>query len=184
LPYHHGLPEVVMKTRILLSVAILLCSAATLSAQQQGNIIHTPDGCVLGSELPMMMVSTADDGLLRAYFRRLGTIDWCSVDGRNLGKASNVIFPRFSIGTDLEYYFVVLKGKQVVAKSPVIYRTRALIRCDAPFARHAVNLVMECLPPGQNPIATALNSGFQTQDTTPGKPRVQSPEKPDQAGSQ
>jgi hypothetical protein len=184
LSYHHGLSEVVMKSRILLSVAILLCSVATVSAQQQGNIIHTPDGCVLGGELPMMMVTTADDGLLRAYFRRLGTIDWCSVDGHNLGKASNVIFPRFSVGTDLEYYFVVLKGKQVVAKSPVIYRTRALQRCDAPFARHAINLVMECLPPGQNSIATALNSGFHAQDTTPGKPRVQSPEKPDQSGGQ
>ena len=173
-----------MKSRILLSIAILLCSAATVSAQQQGTIIHTPEGCVLGGELPMMMVTTADDGLLRAYFRRLGTIDWCSVDGHNLGKASNVIFPRFSIGTDLEYYFVVLKGKQVVAKSPVIYRTRAMQHCDAPFARHAINLVMECLPPGQNSIATALNSGFHAQDTTPGKPRVQSPEKPDQSGSQ
>jgi hypothetical protein len=173
-----------MKSRILLSAIVLLCSAVSLSAQQQGTIAHTPDNCVLGGELPMMMVTTADDGLLRAYFRRLGTIDWCSVDGRNLGKASNVILPRFNVGTDLEYYFIVLKGKQVVAKSPVIYRTKAMLRCDAPFARHAVNLVMECLPPGQNSVATALNSGFHTQDTTPGTPRYQSPEKPSQAGNQ
>lgn len=169
-----------MKIRILLSVAILLCSASAF-AQQQGDIAHTPESCVLGGELPMMMVSTADDGLLRAYFRRLGTIDWCSVDGQNLGKASNVIFPRFDAGTDIEYYFIVLKGKQVVAKSAQIYRTRSLQRCNAPFARHAINLVMECLPPGQNPIASALNAGFHTQSTDPGNPRVQSPERPERA---
>jgi hypothetical protein len=169
-----------MKIRILLSVALVLCGAASLSAQQQGNISHAPEDCILGGELPMMMVSTADDGVLRAYFRRLGTIDWCSVDGKNLGKASNVILPRFEVGTDIEYYFIVIRGRQVVAKSPVIYRTRAMLRCASPFARHAVNLVMECLPPQQNAIATALNSGFHTQDTTPGKPRVQSPEKPEQ----
>jgi len=169
-----------MKIRILLSAVILLCGA-TVFAQQQGEIAHTPDGCVVGGELPMMMVSTVDDGLLRAYFRRLGTIDWCSVDGKNLGKASNVIFPRFDLGTDIEYYFVVLKGKQVVAKSPKIYKTTSTEKCRAPFARHAINLVMECLPPGQNPAATALNAAFKTGTDTNGKPRVQSPERREQS---
>lgn len=169
-----------MKIRILLSAAILLCGASAF-AQQQGVIAHTPQGCVLSGELPMMFVSTVDDGLLRAYFRRLGTIDWCSVDGKNLGKASNVIFPHFDNGTDIEYYFVVLKGRQVVAKSPEIYKSKSTLECKAPFARHAINLVMECLPPGQNPGATALNAGFKTQSINDGKPRVQSPEKPEQA---
>ena len=169
-----------MKTRILVSVVSLLCATGAF-AQQQGTIEHTPEACVLGGELPMMMVVTADDGLLRAYFRRLGTIDWCSVDGINLGKASNVILPRFDVGTDIEYYFVVLRGKQVVAKSPQIYRTKALLHCDSPFARHAINLVMECLPPGQNPIATAMNAGFHTKPTDDGKPPVQSPEKPERS---
>ena len=167
-----------MRTRILICAALLLV-AATASPQQQGTIEHTPEACILGGELPMMMVSTVDDGLLRAYFRRTGTVDWCSVDGKNLGKASNVILPRFDVGTDIEYYFVVLKGRQVVAKSPQIYRTKAMDKCDSPFARHSINLVMECLPPGQNPIASALNSGFQSLKVTPGKPPVQSPEKPE-----
>ena len=166
-----------MKSRILLSIAILLCSAAAF-AQQQGNIEHTPESCILGGELPMMMVQTFDDGLLRAYFRRLGTIDWCSVDGKNLGKASNVVLPRFDVGTDIEYYFVVLRGKQVVAKSPMLYRTKATLHCQTPFARHAINLVMECLPPGQNPVATAMNAGFHTKTTSDDDTRVQSPEKP------
>jgi hypothetical protein len=179
LPYDLLLSEVFMKSRILLvSAAMLLCSAAAF-AQQQGNIDHTPESCVLAGELPMMMVSTADDGLLRAYFRRLGTVDWCSVDGKNLGKASNVVFPKFDLGTQVEYYFVVLKGKQVVAKSPVIYRTKATEHCDSPFARHSAMLVMECLPPGQNPIADALNAGYHTESTRKGKPRVDSPEKPE-----
>jgi hypothetical protein len=167
-----------MRTRILICAALLLVAVAA-SPQQQGTIEHAPEACILGGELPMMMVSTVDDGLLRAYFRRTGTVDWCSVDGKNLGKASKVILPRFDVGTDIEYYFVVLKGRQVVAKSPQIYRTKATEKCDSPFARHSINLVMECLPPGQNPVASALNSGFQSLKVKPGKPPVQSPEKPE-----
>jgi hypothetical protein len=181
LPYHLVLSEVLMKTRILLCAVILLCSGAAF-AQQQGDIQHTADSCVLAGELPMMMVGTADDGLLRAYFRRLGTVDWCSVDGKNLGKASNVVFPKFDPGMEFEYYFVVLKGKQVVAKSPQIYRTKALERCATPFARHSAMLVMECLPPGQNPIANALNSGYHTLTTDVKNPRVATPEKPERSG--
>ena len=167
-----------MRMRVLISAAMLLV-AANAVPQQQGTIEHTPQACILGGELPMMMVSTVDDGLLRAYFRRTGTVDWCSVDGKNLGKASNVIMPRFDVGTDIEYYFVVLKGRQVVAKSAQIYRTKATEKCASPFARHAIDLTMECLPPGQNPVATAMNAGFQSQDTKPGKPPVQSPERPE-----
>ncbi len=169
-----------MKTRILLLSAAFLLSGAVAFAQQQGDIQHTPESCVLAGELPMMMVGTADDGLLRAYFRRLGTVDWCSVDGKNLGKASNVVFPKFENGTEFEYYFVVLKGKQVVAKSPQIYRTKALERCNSPFARHSAMLVMQCLPPGQNPIADALNAGYRVTSTHP-QPRVGTPEKPERA---
>jgi hypothetical protein len=170
-----------MRTRILISAALLLV-AATASPQQQGTIEHTPLSCIIGGELPMMMVSTVDDGLLRAYFRRLGTVDWCSVDGMNLGKASNVILPRFDVGTNIEYYFVVLKGRQVIAKSPEIYKTKATARCDSPFARHAINLVMECLPPSQNPIASALGAGFHTKSTTVDQAPRQSPEKPERTG--
>src|SRR5205814_10667211 len=121
----------------------------TASPQQQGTIEHTPEACILGGELPMMMVSTVDDGLLRAYFRRTGTVDWCSVDGKNLGKASNVILPRFDIGTDIEYYFVVLKGRQVIAKSAEIDLTKAPGECESAVARHAINRTMERVPPAR-----------------------------------
>ena len=167
-----------MKNRIVICAALLLV-AVSATPQQQGTIEHASQECIVGGELPMLMVSTVDDGLLRAYFRRLGTIDWCSVDGKNLGKASNVVLPRFMTGTDIEYYFVVLKGKQVIAKSPQIYKTKATDKCESPFARHAINLTMECLPPAQNPVATAMNAGYRTQSTTDDHTRRQSPEKPE-----
>ena len=167
-----------MKNRILIGAALVLL-AASATPQQQGTIEYTPVTCILGGELPMMMVSTVDDGLLRAYFRRVGTTDWCSVDGKNLGKASNVILPRFNVGTEIEYYFVILKGKQVIAKSPQIYRAKATEKCDSAFARHAIDVTMECLPPGQNPVATAMNAGYHTASTTDDHTPRQSPEKPE-----
>jgi hypothetical protein len=167
-----------MRVRILTSAAILL-AAVSASPQQQGTIDHKPTACVVSNELPLMTVSTADDGLLRAYFRRSGTTDWCSVDGENHGKASSVVLPRFDAGTEIEYYFVVLRGRQVIAKSPQIYRVKATDKCEAPIARHSASLAMECLPPAQNPIATAMNAGYHAQNENPGKPPVQSPEKPE-----
>jgi len=169
-----------MKVRILISAVILLCGA-TAFAQSQGNILHTPDKCVEAGELPLMNVSTADDGLLRAFFRRVGTTDWCSVDGKNLGRGSSVTLPRFNVDDEFEYYFVVLNGKQVIAKSPQIYRVKATNRCDTPFARHSAMLVMECLPPGANTLANSLNAGYHALSNTPGEPPVQSPEKPERA---
>ena len=167
-----------MRNRILLSAAFLLV-AANATPQQQGTIEYTPVSCIVGGELPMLMVSTVDDGLLRAYFRRTGTTDWCSVDGKNLGKASNVILPRFEVGSEIEYYFVVLKGRQVIAKSAQIYKVRATDKCVSAFARHSVNLAMECLPPAQNPLATAMNAGYRTASTTEDHTPRQSPEKPE-----
>ena len=90
-----------------------------------------------------------------------------------------VVLPRFDDGTEVEYYFVVLQNRQVIAKSPVIYKTRTTQTCQTTFERHSVNLLMECLPPTQNPIATAMNASFHTGSTTADKPSKQSPEKPD-----
>src|SRR5262249_43483615 len=173
--------EVAMKMRILISAALLLV-AVTASPQQQGTIEYTPVTCFVSGELPILTVGVVDSGLLRAYFRRNGATDWCSVDGQNLGKASSVVLPKFENGADIEYYFVVLKGRQVIAKSPTIYKTRATDKSAPPFARHSINLAMECLPPSQNPIASALNAGFRTESTTEDKTRRQSPERPEHEG--
>jgi hypothetical protein len=167
-----------MRNRILIS-AVLLLVAATATPQQQGTIDFNQPSCFISNELPILSVSTVDSGLLRAYFRRTGATDWCSVDGQNLGKASSVVLPRFENGAEIEYYFVVLKGRQVIAKSATIYKSRATEKCDTPFARHSINLVMECLPASQNPIASALNAGYHAASTTEDKTRKQSPEKPE-----
>jgi hypothetical protein len=163
-----------MKVRILLIVAFAMSAVAAL-AVQPGSIDHNPPGCVLEGEMAIMTVETSDEGLLRAYFRRQGSTDWCFVDGKNLGKVSQVTLPKFDNDEEIEYYFVVLDGKRVIAKSPKIYQARSEHRCLAAYARHAIIVTLECLPPGTNPISMA--SGYAAK-TIIGEPNPQSPEKP------
>ena len=170
-----------MKIRILLSLAAVLVAGAAL-AIQPGTIAHTPPGCMVEGEMAIMSVETADNGLLRAYFRRQGATDWCFVDGKNLGKMSQVTLPKFDPNEEIEYYFIVLDGKRVVAKSARIYNARSEHHCEADFARHAIMVTLECLPPGTNPISSSMSAGYAIktivgEDPTP----RQSPEKPDQA---
>ena len=166
-----------MKLRILLSLATALFAGSLFA--QPGTIEHTPAGCMLEGEMAIMNVDTSDNGLLRAYFRRQGAADWCFVDGQNRGKASTVTLPKFDPNEQIEYYFIVLDGKRIVAKSPKIYTARSEHHCDALFARHATMVTLECLPPGTNPISSALAAAYSIKtvvgkDPTP----VQSPEKP------
>src|SRR5436305_9673599 len=166
-----------MKIRILLSLASAMCALAAFGVQP-GVIDHNPPGCMLVGEMPIMQVETADQGVLRAYFRRQGSTDWCFVDGKNLGKVSQVTLPKFDPNETIEYYFIVIEGKHVVAKSPKIYNARNEQHCDAPFARHAIMLTLECLPPGTNP--TSMSAGYAAK-TIIGNPPPPSPEKPEQA---
>jgi len=167
-----------MKIRILITLAAAMCALAAFGVQP-GSIDHNPMGCMLAGEMPIMQVETADQGLLRAYFRRQGSTDWCFVDGKNLGKVSQVTFPKFDPNEAIEYYFIVLDGKRIVAKSPKIYNAKNESHCDAPFARHAIMLTLECLPPGTNP--TSMSAGYAAK-TIIGGPHV-SPEKPEQAAA-
>jgi hypothetical protein len=168
-----------MKIRIPLTLAFAMCAVAAFGAQS-GVVDHNPPGCMLLGEMPIMQVQTSDPGLLRAYFRRQGATDWCFVDGKNLGKVSQVTLPKFDPNESIEYYFIVLDGKRVVAKSPKIYNARNEQHCDAPFARHAIMLTLECLPPGTNPIS--MSAGYAAK-TIIGNPPVHSPEKPTQAAA-
>jgi len=170
-----------MKIRIILTLAFVM-SAVSALAVQPGTIEHVPPGCMVEGEMAIMSVETADDGILRAYFRRQGATDWCFVDGKNLGKVSQVTLPKFDPNEAIEYYFIVLEGKRVVAKSPRIYNARNEHHCNADFARHAIMLTLECLPPGTNPISNSMSAGYAIKtivgtDPTP----KQSPERPDQA---
>ncbi|HXH37800.1 MAG TPA: hypothetical protein VNN08_04180 [Thermoanaerobaculia bacterium] len=167
-----------MRIRIFLTLVFAM-SALTALAVQTGSIEHAPPGCMVQGEMAIMSVETADDGVLRAYFRRQGSTDWCFVDGRNLGKVSQVTLPKFDNNEEIEYYFVVLEGNRVIAKSPRIYNARNEAHCDAQFARHAIMLTLECLPPGTNPISSSMAAGYTTQSVVGKDPTPkQSPEKP------
>ena len=127
--------------------------------------------------MPIMQVETADEGLLRAYFRRQGATDWCFVDGKNLGKVSQITLPKFDPNETIEYYFIVLDGKRIVAKSPKIYNAKNEHHCDAPYARHAIMLTLECLPPGTNPMSAAYAAKTIIGGT------AETPEKPEQTAN-
>ena len=162
-----------MKRLLFAAAALLTC--APVFAQQQGTIDYKPESCIVGDEMPLFRVSTHDDGILRAFFRRVNTTDWCSVDGDNHNANSTVTLPKVVPGDEIEYYFIVLKGDEVVAKSPRIYRARATEHCDAPYNRHALIMTLECLPASQNPLASSLAAAYATQITKPGPA---SPERP------
>jgi len=166
------------RSRMFLAAAFFVSASAFA---QQGVIEHQPPGCVMAGEMPVLNMNVhAQKGIVRAYFRRTGTTDWCSVDGVNMGPLSNVSLPKFEAGDEFEYYFVVIEDKKIIAKSPQIYRTKATPLCDTPFTRHATLITMQCLPPGSNPIATSMGAGYATQSTYEGKtPIFQSPDRPD-----
>jgi len=156
-------------------VAVILAAAAvTASAQLQPQIDFTPVSCFRSGEMPVLTVGVDRPGTLRAFFRHVGTTDWCSVDGENRGKVSSILLPEFKNGDDLEYYFVLLQGKQVVAKSPQLYRSAVSNGCDTAFSRHPLQVVMECLP--HNPVAQAVGAGLAMKSTTDNtRPREASP---------
>jgi hypothetical protein len=176
LPYHVVLnaTEDTMK-RFLFAAAALLACAPAFAADQHGTIDYKPQSCILGDEMPLFRVETHDEGILRSYFRRVNTTDWCYVDGENRNSYSSITLPKVLPGDEIEYYFIVLKGDEVVAKSPRIYRARATEHCDATYNRHALVLTLECLPPSQNPMASSLAAAYAAQVSTP---RPDSPEKP------
>ena len=169
-----------MSRTTLLVAVILLAAAATASAQLAPQINFTPVSCFTAGEMPVLAVGVDRPGTLRAFFRHVGTTDWCSVDGENRGKVSSVTLPEFKLGDDIEYYFVLLQGKVVVAKSQQLYRSAVNGVCDTPFDRHALRIVTECLPPGQNPVAQAVGAGLALKSTTDhSHPREASPKCPD-----
>jgi hypothetical protein len=162
-------------------LAVLALAAGAAFAQQPiplapASVDHTPRTCVLGGEMPVFNVAVNREGTLRAFFRRVGSTDWCSVDGTNVGKLSTVTFPKFETGDEFEYYFVLIDNKRIIAKSPQIFHTRAEVECETPFTRHATLVTMQCLPPGSNPMATSAAAGYALKTTT--TIPVHSPDKP------
>jgi hypothetical protein len=149
-----------------LFLASVLLAATALSAQP-GRIDHTPVLCLRGGEMPVLQVQVEDKGTLRAYFRRTNTTDWCSVEGTNIGKMSSVTLPKFDANDEIEYFFVVLDGKRIIAKSPQIYRVKATNTCETPWARHTLMLIMDCTDNGAGSIPSSLGAGFALITNTP-----------------
>jgi hypothetical protein len=165
-----------MKRTALILVVVLLLPTGAIFAQG-GAVEHNPTGCIRADAAPLMQVSTEDKGELRAYFRRVNTTDWCSVEGKNLGQLSNVVLPKFDLGDEIEYFFVVLQGKRVVAKSPRVYRAKATDGCDGNVARHMLDVQIDCSRL-DDVIPAGMAAGFSVPVVA--GPSTPSPERPAQ----
>ncbi|MGN6186432.1 MAG: hypothetical protein ACTHQM_22590 [Thermoanaerobaculia bacterium] len=167
-------------------VAVLLAAmslgAQTKLAQPQqnanGSIQYTPLTCARGGELPLMQLNVEGKGELRAYFRRLNTTDWCSVEGVNEGPLSRVVLPKFDPGDEIEYFFTLIDGRRVVARSQRIYRLKVTNECEAAWARHVTRFALSC---GDDPggIPSSIGAGFAVNDEfIDGEPPFSSPDRP------
>jgi hypothetical protein len=148
-----------MNVRILFAV---LAAAAALTAGAQPArkpaLNFVPLDCVKSGELALLQVDATAPGELRAYFRRVNTTDWCSIEGTNEGPLSRVVLPRFENGDEIEYFFVLLQGNRITARSPRLYRSRVRSTCETPFARHVMKLMMSC-GQDQNGVPSSMAAG-------------------------
>lgn len=161
-----------------LTVAALLLLATVGGAAPNISMSYTPVSCVKAGELPLMQLNIEGTGELRSYFRRINSTDWCSVEGLNDGPLSRVVLPKFDNGDEIEYFFVLLQGRRVVARSPRIYRARVSDECQMAFARHVVNLSLSC---GQEvqALPSAMGAGYAVDDKLiEGDPPTGSPDRP------
>jgi hypothetical protein len=161
-----------------LSVAAVLLLANTGGAAPKISMNYTPVACIKAGELPLMQLNVEGTGELRSYFRRINSTDWCSVEGLNDGPLSRVVLPKFDNGDEIEYFFVLLQGRRVMARSPRIYRARVSNECQMPFARHIQKLSLSCGEEVQA-IPSALGAGYAVDDQLiEGDPPTGSPDRP------
>jgi len=151
-----------MKNALILSLAVF-SFALVASAEDDGMIGYTPVSCVRGGEMPVLQVGIHQKGVLRAFFRRVNTTDWCSVEGKNEGPLSTVTLPKFETNDEIEYYFLLIDGKRVVAKSPQIYRVKVTNACETPFARHILMITMDCSDKGPGSMPASMGAGIAVQ---------------------
>jgi hypothetical protein len=164
-----------MKQRLAsLTAAVLLVA---FGASAQGPLDYNPVNCIRGGEMAVLQLNVSEKGELRCYFRRVNTTDWCSVEGENAGPLSRVILPKFDTGDEIEYFFLLLDGKRVAARSEKMYRARVGEDCVTPSARHLAMLTMSC--GDQNGIPTSMAAAYALDDNlVEGEPPVQSPDRP------
>jgi hypothetical protein len=162
--------------RLFAAVAVL--SAVAVSAQptpQKTSIDFTPVSCIRAGELPLLQLKIQGEGEVRGYFRKINTSDWCSVEGTNLGPVSRVVLPKFDSGDEIEYFFVLIQGRRVMARSPRIYRARVTNDCELPWARHNFKLSLSCGNEA-NGVPSSMGAGYAV---TSQAPCVRSPDSPD-----
>jgi hypothetical protein len=162
-------------TRITLFAASLLLIAGAAFAQPGDPIDYTPVGCLHGGESTILQLAVTEKGELRCYFRHVNSTEWCSVEGQNLGKLSTVVLPKFEVGDEIEYFFVLLNGKQVMAKSPEIYRAKNTTGCETNIARHSTAFTIDCGMgaagiPASNAAAMALGVAGIPPRVSPDRP--------------
>ncbi|MDP9190976.1 MAG: hypothetical protein M3P06_04655 [Acidobacteriota bacterium] len=165
-----------MNLRTLTTAAVLLL-ASSGGAAPAVSMQYTPVSCIKAGELPLLQLNIEGEGELRSYFRRINSTDWCSVEGLNDGPLSRVVLPKFDNGDEIEYFFVLLQGRRVVARSPRIYRARILEDCQMPFARHVLKLSLSCGEEVQA-IPAALGAGYSVSLREPCEPSPFNPDDP------
>ena len=147
-----------MRTRAIFIAALALAAVAA-SAQTKSMIDYKPVGCMRGGELPVLQMNVEGKGELRAYFRRINTTDWCSVEGVNDGPLSRIVLPKFDTGDEIEYFIVLIDGRRVVARSPRIYRARVTGDCETAWARHIIKIALSCGEDAAG-IPSSLGAGY------------------------
>lgn len=166
-----------MKTRTLL-IALAAVAALSAGAQPQKPVLNfSPVNCLKSGELALLQLDIHGKGEPRAYFRQVNTTDWCSVEGTNEGPLSRVVLPKFEHGDEIEYFFVVLNGRQVMARSPRLYRSSVSNTCESAFARHVVRITMNC--GDQNEIPSSIGAGLALSESlVEGEGPYGSPDRP------
>lgn len=167
-----------MNARTWISAAAMLVASLAIDAEPKHALQYTPVSCIRAGELPLLQLKVDGAGELRAYFRRINTTDWCSVEGTNEGPLSRVVLPKFEPGDQIEYFFVLLDGRRVVARSPRIYRASVNTECELPWARHVIHFTMSCGDDDPS-IPTSMGAGYAIGDSIVlGNPPLGSPDRP------
>jgi hypothetical protein len=168
-----------MTARAFVTAAVVLLTAIAASAEERKpSITYSPVACIRGGELPLMQLNVVGEGELRGYFRRINTTDWCSVEGNNRGPLSNVVLPKFDMGDEVEYFFVLIRKNQIIARSARIYRAKVNQNCEMPFARHMMRLSLRCGDDAQA-VPNSLGAGYAlTEDLVDRDPEQSTPDRP------
>jgi hypothetical protein len=168
-----------MKTRAPFFAAVAL-AAAVANGETQSMINYKPVGCMRGGELPVLQMQVEGKGELRAYFRRINTTDWCSVEGVNDGPLSRIVLPKFDTGDEIEYFIVLIDGRRVVSRSPRIYRAKITGDCETAWARHIIKIALSC-GEDQTGIPSSLGAGYSmSKKLVDEVPPFSTPDRPNQ----